>query len=157
MESTMHLLLAIDHSESAERAIQEVLRRPWPTDLRIRVLSVMDEDPGSTPAEVPVPSAPVGEVPPWPAGTLATRGLLDANARHIAEAAAQRLAAQKLRAEICVREGSPGPEIVEAAKDWPAELIVVGSRGLGPIKRLLLGSVANYVVNHAHCSVLVVR
>jgi len=153
----MHLLLAIDHSDSAERAVQEVLRRPWPRELHVRVLSVMDKDPGSSPADVPVPSAPVGEVPPWPAGTLATRGVLDANARHLAEATAHRLAAQGLRTEACVREGTAGSEIIDTAHGWPADLIVVGSRGLGPIKRLLLGSVATYVVHHAHCSVLVVR
>jgi nucleotide-binding universal stress UspA family protein len=38
-----------------------------------------------------------------------------------------------------------------------AGLIVIGSRGLGPLRRALMGSVSDSVVRHAHCPVLVVR
>lgn len=48
-------------------------------------------------------------------------------------------------------------EIVAAAEDLGADLIVVGSRGRGALKRALIGSVSDSVVRHAHCSVLVVR
>ena len=47
--------------------------------------------------------------------------------------------------------------IVDEAKDWPADLIVVGSHGYSGVKRWLLGSVAQSVVSHAPCSVEVVR
>ncbi len=47
--------------------------------------------------------------------------------------------------------------IVEAARDWNADLIVVGSHGYGFWSRALLGSVSNSVVHHAPCSVLIVR
>jgi nucleotide-binding universal stress UspA family protein len=40
---------------------------------------------------------------------------------------------------------------------WPADLIVVGSRGKGGLRRLLLGSVAEFVARHAPCSVLIAR
>lgn len=53
--------------------------------------------------------------------------------------------------------GSPQAEIVNAAKDWPADLIVIGSHGRGGITRALLGSVAESVMRHAPCPVLVVR
>jgi nucleotide-binding universal stress UspA family protein len=56
-----------------------------------------------------------------------------------------------------VRSGDPAPEILAAAQDRGADLIVTGSRGLGGIDRLLLGSVARNILNHAHCSVLIVR
>ena len=52
-------------------------------------------------------------------------------------------------------QGDPGNVIVEAAKD--ADLIVVGSRGLNPVQRMLLGSVSSKVVHRAACDVLVVR
>lgn len=52
--------------------------------------------------------------------------------------------------------GSPAQQIVERAKDWKADLIVVGSHGRGFWGRLL-GSVSDGVVHHAPCSVLVVR
>lgn len=53
--------------------------------------------------------------------------------------------------------GVPGPTIVEIAEEWRADLIVVGSHGRGFWSRALLGSVSDAVVNHAPCSVLVVR
>lgn len=53
--------------------------------------------------------------------------------------------------------GSPGPAVVEAASDQNADMIVMGSRGLGMIKAALLGSVSQYVVEQAHCPVMVVK
>lgn len=53
--------------------------------------------------------------------------------------------------------GKPAAEIVRAAQEWPAELIVIGSHGRGGVQRVLLGSVAEAVVRHAACPVLVVR
>ena len=53
--------------------------------------------------------------------------------------------------------GRPDTEIVRLAEDVRAGLIVVGSRGLGSIRRSVLGSVSDSVVRHAHCPVLVVR
>ncbi len=54
-----------------------------------------------------------------------------------------------------VSEDSPGPALVEASKD--ADLVVVGARGLGAFRGLLLGSVSQYVAHHAHCPIVVVR
>lgn len=56
-----------------------------------------------------------------------------------------------------VRVGLPDAEIVGLAEELSAELVVLGSRGLGPLKRALMGSVSDSVVRHAHCPVLVVR
>jgi nucleotide-binding universal stress UspA family protein len=53
--------------------------------------------------------------------------------------------------------GSPAERIVELAEELEAGLIVMGSRGLGPVERLVLGSVAEGVVHGAPCPVLVVR
>ena len=47
--------------------------------------------------------------------------------------------------------------IVHLAEDIDADLIVIGSRGFGGLRRALLGNVADSVVRHAHCPVLVVR
>jgi nucleotide-binding universal stress UspA family protein len=53
--------------------------------------------------------------------------------------------------------GGAASEIVQAGKDWPADLIVIGSHGRGGIRRALLGSVAEGVMRQASCPVLVVR
>lgn len=58
--------------------------------------------------------------------------------------------------ETEVLRGTPAQQIVERAKEWNADLIVVGSHGRGFWGRLL-GSVSNGVVHHAPCSVMVVR
>jgi nucleotide-binding universal stress UspA family protein len=53
--------------------------------------------------------------------------------------------------------GRPDNEIVSLAEEIGAGLIVMGSRGLGGIRRALMGSVSDSVVRHAHCPVMVVR
>ena len=60
-------------------------------------------------------------------------------------------------AEMHARVGRPDAEIVGLADELDAGLIVLGSRGLGPLRRALMGSVSDSVVRHAHCPVLIVR
>jgi len=60
-------------------------------------------------------------------------------------------------AGIHTRVGFPDAEIVGLAGKLGAGLIVMGSRGRGPLKRALMGSVSDSVVRHAHCPVMVVR
>ena len=59
--------------------------------------------------------------------------------------------------EVHARVGRPDAEIVGLADELGAGLIVLGSRGLGTLRRALMGSVSDSVVRHAHCPVLVVR
>lgn len=54
-------------------------------------------------------------------------------------------------------EGDPKSQILDVAKEWKADMIVVGSHGRTGLNRFLMGSVSQGVVNHAHCSVEVVR
>ncbi len=56
-----------------------------------------------------------------------------------------------------VRDGDYGDGILDAAEDIGADLIVVGRRGLGRMRRLVMGSVSSKVVQNAECSVLTVR
>lgn len=51
--------------------------------------------------------------------------------------------------------GRPGPAICKAALDHQADLIVVGSHGRHGLPEMLLGSVSNYIMHHAPCSVMV--
>lgn len=71
------------------------------------------------------------------------------------EKAQQFLTERGIDAEAVEGQGDPGAFVVEAAKD--ADLIVIGSRGLNPVQRILLGSVSSKVVHRATCDVLVVR
>jgi len=60
-------------------------------------------------------------------------------------------------AEAYVRVGPPAAVIVALTEHIGAQLIIMGSRGMGGIRRALMGSVSDSVVSHAHCAVMVVR
>ena len=56
-----------------------------------------------------------------------------------------------------LREGKPADQILAAAREWDADVIVIGTHGRSGVSRLVLGSTAESVVRHAACPVLVVR
>lgn len=62
-----------------------------------------------------------------------------------------------LQAEIVLEVGDIETLLCTTARDWGADLIVVGRRGRKGLSEALLGSVSNYAVHNAHCSVLVVQ
>ena len=70
---------------------------------------------------------------------------------------AEPLRAQGLEVEVIVREGYPATVIEEEAVDRQSDLIVIGTRGLSGLKHLLLGSIAERVVQKAPCPVLTVK
>jgi nucleotide-binding universal stress UspA family protein len=61
------------------------------------------------------------------------------------------------RLELLVIDGEPGPALCRLAADVGASALIVGSRGRGGLRRALLGSVSDYIVRHAPCSVIVSR
>lgn len=77
--------------------------------------------------------------------------------RAVAEAMAERLSSIDMPASPIVRAGDPADQILGAAEERGADLIVLGCRDLQGVARLLLGSVARNVLVKAHCSVLIVR
>ncbi|MBV8140547.1 MAG: universal stress protein [Acetobacteraceae bacterium] len=70
---------------------------------------------------------------------------------------ADQIRANGLEAEAILRAGNPYHEIVNAAKEIPADLIVIGSHGYAGLGRLLLGGTADRVLQYAPCPVLVVK
>ena len=142
----MRILLAVDGSEASDAAIDEVRKRPWPTGSTVRVLSVTQQYMPAAP-DVVLASMPVDEI----------RARLNEEAERLTRAASERIAAPSITVETEVREGDPRTAILDAADDWNADLIVVGSHGRTGLNRLVMGSVAQSVVAHARCSVEVVR
>jgi nucleotide-binding universal stress UspA family protein len=65
--------------------------------------------------------------------------------------------AQGVNAEHTQEFGDPGRMICEVAGKWQADVVILGRRGLSGIKEFFLGSVSNYVLHHAPCSVLTVQ
>ena len=142
----MKILLAIDGSAPSQDAIEEVAHRPWPSSSALRILSVIQ--PYTPPAtEVVLASATLENI----------RQRQAQDAEELTRQASERIAASGLAVDTEVREGDPRTAIVDAADQCQADLIVVGSHGRTGLKRLVMGSVAQAVVAHAHCSVEVVR
>jgi nucleotide-binding universal stress UspA family protein len=101
---------------------------------------------------------------PWPEGsefrivTVEEPWLIKpTNATLTMNSAKEVLASAGLNATEVVLTGNPKEVILEEAKKWNADLIVVGSHGQRSFKRFLLGSVSEAVAMNAHCSVVVVR
>lgn len=138
----MNLLVAIEDSPHSEACLREIAERPWPNDTHVRVLSV-------TKSFTAAP-LPAGGLPPI------DNELTEAS-RRVAEHGMEVLRAHGLDARLRVRHGGVGAEIVEEAREWPADLIVVGTHDRSALQRAVHGSVADYVMHHAPCSVEVVR
>jgi len=142
----MRILLAIDDSPYSEDAVEEVAARPWPHDTTVRVLSAVNNITATT-ETLFIASVDIDNV----------RQEITRRYEELIARAADSLRESGLTAETVVRQGDPRSVIVDEARDWSADLIVVGSHGYSGIKRWLLGSVAQSVVSHAPCSVEVVR
>jgi nucleotide-binding universal stress UspA family protein len=135
------MLVAADDTPSA-RSIPRVLAA-WGNAFRgltVEVLSVSAHDGRQAP----------GSAEPVEAGELELH-------REIAVDVAAEMAELGWDAAPEVRAGDPGREIVATGREWGADLIVTGSRGLGTLRRFVLGSVAHDVLLHARSSVLVMR
>lgn len=142
----MRILIAVDGSSPSQEAIDEVAQRPWPQPSTVRVIAAVR-------SYVP----PASEFVPTAYTPEEIMQEHESQAKQVVDRAAAHLRTSGLTVETVVREGDPRTVIVDEAKAWGANLIVVGSHGRTRLERLLLGSVAQAVVAHAPCSVEVVR
>jgi nucleotide-binding universal stress UspA family protein len=146
----MRILLAVDGSVCSDAAVEALARRPWPPESEVKVI---------TAAEIPVP---VG-MEPWvisPDYFEEMEKSVRKVARVVLDSALAKLKTiedKTLKISSEIIQGPPRQVIVDEAENWGADLIVMGSRGLGAWNRLVLGSVSSAVVHHAKCSVEIVR
>ncbi len=129
------VLVATDGSKSAERAVAAAGELPWPEGSEVRVVSVVEPSEG---------------MPETIAALRARSEKVLADARARAEKGGR-------PASSALLIGRPARAILDAASDWGAGVIVVGARGLGAVRGLLVGSVSSAVARAAACSVLVVK
>ena len=136
------ILLATDGSSHAELALTTAVDMANSTDSELHVVTVA---PGYPSYDVNVPQV---------AEQLREQAekILDDQVEKV-ERAGGKVAQKHLR----IAERYRAQQIVRVAEEVGAGLIVMGSRGLGGVKRALMGSVSDSVVRHAHCPVLVVR
>ena len=144
----MKILVALSgsHDEADDPVIQTATSLPWPPGTEVHVLSV---------AEIIQPVM-VGMVPDV-IDTGDVQIATDEDAKSTAISAVNQFREKGMQAEGISLEGEPADAIVEHAKAWSADLIVVGSHGRTRMERFLTGSVATSVVKDAPCSVLIVK
>ena len=141
----MKILLAVDGSPDAQKAVDEVQARPWPLGSAVKVVSVVQ------PMVPPTPELAVGST--W---DDLSQERTDA-ARKLVSRVARVLKPVVPHVQSVVRQGDAPTEILAEANEWQADLIIVGSHSRSRLERLFLGSVAQSIINDSPCSVEIVR
>jgi nucleotide-binding universal stress UspA family protein len=156
------ILAAVENSETSERVFRQALELAQATQAQLMLVhGLSGEEEGS-----PLPLPPTADRTYWIPGADAdinfdlwreqwehyeTEGL--ERLRRFAAIANE----QNVSTEFRQITGHPGKVICQFAQQWQADLIVVGHRGRSGLSELMLGSISNYVLHRAHCSVLVLR
>jgi nucleotide-binding universal stress UspA family protein len=145
-----HIILAVDESEHAAHAAESAARLPLPGETEFTVVHVI---------------RPYHLQPGWLNPDRERFDYMVEEVRRSREAAGQEIverersrleqAGRKARAEV--RMGDPAEEILKAASERGADLIIAGARGASLIEGLLVGSVADRLLNAATCSLLIVH
>ena len=137
----MRILLASDGSSHSRRATRWLRDLALPSDTTITVLTV------ATLHEPPRDAQTVREL--W--------AVARADAHRVGDRAAKTLKGRWPRTDVMVTQGDPSVEIVYAAEEMKVAMIVLGARGLGRVKRFLIGSTSLAAARYAPCPVAIVR
>lgn len=132
----MKVLLAYNGFEHSRSALEETVRLAQEGDADVTVLSVVPPDARGSKAGGHVGMAPHAD-------------------EDVARAHAY-LRDHGVESEMKTSHGDPAEKILDEARAGGYELVVTGTRGRGPIARLLMGSVSHQVAEHAPCTVLIV-
>jgi len=149
VDAPPRIMIGVDGSIEAERAVRAVGERVWPAGTEVRLIAVDD---GTSPASV-------ADIPPIHVEMMTGCNEEGAvAARRMVEWAENELSAIGLRVSVAIEKGDPQRVLVEEARKWDADSIFVGARRFsGAFERFWLGSVSTALVTKAHCSVEVVR
>ena len=153
------ILVAINNSEIAQQVFDRALSLAKATDAELMIVYVL------SPFDERYPTPPAvatdGIYPPFTSDDvnyyLGQWETLKQEGIELLTLLTNKAIAQGVNPEYTQEFGDPGRMICEIARTYKADLIILGRRGLSGIKEFFLGSVSNYVLHHAHCSVLTVQ
>jgi nucleotide-binding universal stress UspA family protein len=143
----MKIMIGVDDSAHSKAALEYVKSMKWPAGSRFAVLSAARPQVGAY-ALVDVGAAS------W---VRTAEQEMIKEAEELTSRVERELRQAGLATEAQVVLGDPREAIVDSARSWGADLLVVGSHGRTGLDKLVMGSVASHVVTHAPCSVLVVK
>lgn len=144
----MRILVAYDGSPASESAVDEVIRRPWPDGTKVRLVTAVER---------PLPAPPPDGAVYGPLFEKMRTSLREEAYRRI-QAALKRFGSRPdLETGFELREGNAKSVLLDAVREWGADLVITGSHGAGALTRFFLGSVSHALVTHAPCSVEVVK
>jgi nucleotide-binding universal stress UspA family protein len=146
----MNILLATDGSDHAEAALDYLLRFPFPDDTSVVLLTVIDK-------RVFVDAESVELTQAESEALHVVHNTVREEAQAYLDEAARRVVARGRAATIQLRSGDVAEEIIVAAEEMQADLVVVGSHGHSPVVRFGLGSIATRVLTYSPYSVLIVK
>jgi nucleotide-binding universal stress UspA family protein len=147
----MKILLATDGSDFSRAAIEKCCRMLNLRDAQIKVISVYEQ-------LAPMATEPFAISAQYYQEMMdLARKQCETFAADSVEQIKKNLNGSTPNIETAVFLGAPSRIIVDEAREWNADLIVVGSHGRGFFGRLTLGSVSDAIVHHAPCSVLIAR
>ena len=142
----MKVLVAVDSIITLDILINEMSARSWPAGTEARVLSVVDD------GDVPLKT--------WRDqgyGVSAVRREMQRRGEQLSVLGVERLRRIGIPSQVVIMRGNPEFLISFAARNWPADLIMIRAHNRKDFRHRLLGSVAKSVVESAPCSVEVVR
>jgi nucleotide-binding universal stress UspA family protein len=144
----MKILLTIDHSKRSEDAVAYAASLIRPGGNEVRVINVIEHRSAYLSADL---------IPHRVKETIETITDEQSDSRELVDRAAAALQRAGITAKGVVETGDPKSVILAYAEKWGADLILLTSRGLKGLDRLIMGSVSNAVMHHAECSVQVMR
>lgn len=142
------ILVCTDGSENAVHAAEAASELAWKFGADVILLNVVNPSPLVAPYVLAVEAAPNSDV---------ILQYAEESQRAVLEHAVAPFKREGIKLTTRAEIGQQVDCIISVAEEEKADLIVMGSRGLGGFQRLLLGSVSDGVLHHAHCPVLIVR
>jgi len=148
----MKFLVAIDGSEASYKALQAAINLAKPAAASISIVTILEPLRDYYPELI----MPTGDWVSWQAHpNPELEKIFIEKGRSLLEQAEKTCKEADITCETSIEFGSPRDLICKLAVG--VDILVIGSRGLGSVERLMLGSISDYVVHHAPCPVLVVR
>jgi len=143
------ILVAVDGSAPARKALQFAITiaNALNSELNLLLVVVLEKWPTILLKGIGIPIEPT-----------VIEEIKDEATQHVKKMFEPTLQEAKVNYKLIVEVGdNPGDIIIETAESLNVDHIVVGSRGLGTLKRIYVGSVSQYVLNHAHCTVTIAK